>query len=152
MLDKHEFFARTMHTPDDPARARLRATLREISKILIPLHRALIHVAKSDYAFAYGEVGSPGQLLKLLNDDPFFAWIKPVTSLIVDIDEMARVDFDESDFRRIAERVNRLFGTTPDADFAERYVPILQSNVDVAMAHGALRQTMARSAALRAAN
>jgi hypothetical protein len=38
-FDKKEFFARTMHTPDTPERAALRAALREVSKALLPLHR-----------------------------------------------------------------------------------------------------------------
>ena len=80
---KAKFFARTMHTPDDAARATLRAALREVSRLLMPLHRALIEVAKDDYAFAFGPVEQPTHLFRLLNDDPFFAWLKPITSLIV---------------------------------------------------------------------
>src|SRR5437762_13721949 len=96
-LDKNSFFARTMHTPDSPERAELRAALRDISKALIPLHRHLIDAAKSDYAFAYDVEASPSQLIELLQNDPFFAWLKPLTALIVDIDEMARRDFDRSE-------------------------------------------------------
>ncbi|HXG57763.1 MAG TPA: hypothetical protein VNL91_01935 [Thermoanaerobaculia bacterium] len=144
MFDKNDFYARTMHTPDDPSRARLRAALREISQVLIPLHRTLIHAAKADYAFGYENVSGPGHLLRLLDEHPFFAWLKPLTALIVDIDEMARVDFEEAEFDRIAERIELLFGTTPDPAFAEPYVRILQQNVDVAMHHGALRQTILR--------
>ena len=143
-MRKDEFFARTMHTPDDPARAELRAALRETSKHLLPLHRALIESARSDYAAMVGEVSGPGHLLQLLNDDPFFAWLKPLTSLIVDIDEMARVDFTRADSDAIAARIERLFGNGADADFAAHYVPVLQRDVDVAIAHAAVRQTLAR--------
>jgi hypothetical protein len=90
---KAKFFARTMHTPDDEVRAAHRAALRDVSRHLMPLHRALIDAAKDDYAFAYGPVDQPTKLLGLLNEDPFFAWLKPITSLIVDIDEMSRRDF-----------------------------------------------------------
>ena len=84
-MDKKDFYARTMHTPDDPVRARQRAALRETSKTLLPLHRGLIDAAKTDYAEATTMPASPTQLLRLLTDDPFFAWLKPVTALIVDI-------------------------------------------------------------------
>ena len=83
-MDKKTFFARTMHTPDDPARAALRSALRDISKNLLPLHRALINAARDDYAFAFGEEVTPNQLLQLIQADPFFEWLKPVTSLIVE--------------------------------------------------------------------
>ncbi|HEY2094514.1 MAG TPA: hypothetical protein VGJ81_21845 [Thermoanaerobaculia bacterium] len=143
-MDKETFFARTMHTPDDPARATLRASLRELSKNLLPLHRALINAARDDYNFAFGDEVTPNRLMQLMQEDPFFAWLKPVTSVIVDIDEMARVDFEAADYDAIVARVDRLFGTKVDGDFAEKYVPILQRDVDVAIAHAALRPSLAK--------
>lgn len=143
-MKKEDFFARTMHTPDDPARAELRAALREISKQLLPLHRALIDAARADYAAAVGPVSGPGEMLQLLNDDPFFSWIKPLTSLIVDIDEMVRTDFDRTAVDAIVARVEKLFGTAADATFAAHYVPLLQREVDVAIAHAAVRQIIGR--------
>ena len=142
-LDKKSFYARTMHTPDTPERAALRAALRDVSKLLLPLHRALIDTAKEDHAFAVGTVAKPAQLLQLLTDDPFFAWLKPVTALIVDIDEMARTDFEASDVAAIADRVDRLFGPKADEGFSKQYVPMLQRNVEVAISHAALRKASA---------
>jgi len=141
-MDKKDFYARTMHTPDDPVRARQRAALRETSKTLLPLHRGLIDAAKTDYAEATTMPASPTQLLRLLTDDPYFAWLKPVTALIVDIDEMARVDFEPADVVAIADRIERLFGANAESDFASKYVPILQRDVDIAISHAALRQTL----------
>ena len=141
---KSRFYARTMHTPDDPSRAKLRAALRELSKALIPLHRRLIEESKSDYAFAHGPVESPSRLLQLVQSDPFFEWLKPITTLIVDIDEMTRTDFSEEAAREIVARAERFFGAETDETFAARYVPILQRDVDVAIAHAAVRQALAK--------
>ena len=143
-MRKEDFFARTMHTPDDPERAALRETLRDLSRHLLPLHRALIEAARGDYASMVAPVTGPGHLLQLLNEDAFFAWLKPLTTLIVDIDEMARVDFTRDDFDAVAARVERFFGNAPGADFAGHYIPILQRDVDVAIAHAALRQARGR--------
>jgi hypothetical protein len=144
-MDKKDFFARTMHTPDDPARAAQRAALRDVSKVLLPLHRALINATRDDYNFAFGaEVASPNQLLQLIQEDPFFAWLKPVTALIVDIDEMVRVDFSASDVAAIVDRLDHLFGASVDAAFADKYVPLLQREVDVAIGHAAVRQAAAK--------
>ena len=141
---KSRYYARTMHTPDDAARAEFRAALRDLSRTLIPLHRALIEAAKSDYAFAHGPVGNPSHLLNLLQSDPFFEWLKPVTALIVDIDEMARKDFEQADAKGIAARAERLFGSGGEGAFGEKYVPILQRNVDVAAGHAAIRRLLSR--------
>jgi hypothetical protein len=137
---KARFYARTMHTPDDAERAALRQALRDVSKQLLPLHRALIDAAKEDYAFAYAPVESPTRLLQLLQEDPFFEWLKPITSLIVDIDEMVRRDFTRDDANDIVARLDRMFGPTADPAFAERYVPMLQRDLDVAASHAALRR------------
>lgn len=144
-MDKKTFYSRTMHTPDDPARAEKRAALRDVSKVLIPLHKALIDAARDDYtALGMGEIASPTQLLRLIQEDPFFAWLKPITSLIVDIDEMARTDFTPDEAEAIGNRLDALFGGNAAPDFAERYLPLLQREVDVAIGHAAARRALDR--------
>jgi hypothetical protein len=135
-FDKKDFFARTMHTPDSPERAALRAGLREVSKALLPLHRRLIDLAKEEYEFAVGPVPSPTQLVELVRTDPFFAWLQPMTAIIVAIDEMARTDFEPADTATIAVRVEQFLDS-------ERYLTLLQRDVDVAIAHAALRKALA---------
>jgi hypothetical protein len=141
---KARYYARTMHTPDDAERAAQRAALRDLSKALLPLHRALIDSAKLRYSAEVAHVASPGQLLSLLQEDPYFAWLKPLTALIVDIDEMVRQDFQRAELDEIASRANRLFGPAADAEFAAQYVPVLQQDVDVAIHHVAVRKAIAR--------
>lgn len=134
---KAAFFARTMHTPDSPERAALRDALRETSRALIPLHRALINGAKEDYGFPV----KPSELLRLLTDDPFFAWLRPMTALIVDIDEMARTDFNVEDAFAVGDRLAALFEAP---EFSAQYVPILQRDAEVAMEHVAVRKAAER--------
>ena len=124
-----------MHTPDSPERARLREALRETSRALIPLHRRLIEFAKDDYAFAYEAEAKPSQMVELLQNDPFFAWLKPLTAVIVDIDEMARTDFEPPDVASIADRIEQLLA-------GQQYVDMLQRDVDVASGHAALRRAL----------
>ncbi|HYI09511.1 MAG TPA: hypothetical protein VEK57_10625 [Thermoanaerobaculia bacterium] len=145
-MKKEDVYARMMHTPDDPARAELRATLRDTWKQLLPLHRALIDSASAEYGAAVGAVSGPNHLLQLLQEDPFFAWLKPLTSLIVDLDSLARTDFERADVDAMVKRIEQHFGSTPDAEFAARYVPVLQRDVDVAIAHAAIRQLLRRLA------
>jgi|SRR5437899_732515 len=136
-MDKNSFFARTMHTPDSPERARLREALREISRTLIPLHRRLIEFAKDDYTFAYEAKARPSEMIELLQNDPFFAWLKPLTAVIVDIDEKARTDFESADVDAVVNRIEQLL-----AD--QKYIEMLQRDVDVASHHAALRRALQR--------
>ena len=133
---KNDFYARTMHTPDPPERAALRAALREVSRALLPLHRRLIDLTKDDYTFAIGPVGTPAQLLELVRSDSFFAWLRPITALIVDIDEMVRTDFEPADATRMVARVEELFAQ-------ENYLALLQRDTDVAIGHAVLRKALA---------
>ena len=139
---KARFFARTMHTPDDEAHASARSALRQVSRALLPLHRALIEAARSDYSFAYGPVEQPTVLLRLVSEHPFFAWLKPITSLIVDIDELVRRDFEIDEAMTSAGRMEKLFGPSADGEFATRYIPILQRDVDVSIGHAEVRKAL----------
>ncbi|HEX2835759.1 MAG TPA: hypothetical protein VHW00_22290 [Thermoanaerobaculia bacterium] len=143
-MKKEDLYARMMHTPDDPARAELRAALRDAWKQLLPLHRALIDAASEEYRAGGAMVNGPTHLLQLLQDDPFFDWLKPMTSLIVDIDTMSRTDFERTDVDAIAARLEQFFGTNADAGFSARYIPVLQRDVDVAIGHAAMRQILRR--------
>lgn len=143
-MRKEDFYARTMHTPDDPARAAQRSALRDLWKQLLPLHRALIEAARAEYTSSIAPVGGPTHLLQLLNDDPFFAWLKPLTGVIVEIDEMSRVDFEKPQVEALLTRVRGIFGADADSAFGSRYLPLLQRDVDVAIAHAAIRQILAR--------
>src|SRR5687768_8816330 len=143
-MRKEDFYSRTMHTPDDPERAAQRAALRDLWKHLLPLHRALIETAREEYIAAVAPVAGPTHLLQLLNEDPFFTWLKPLTAVIVDIDEMSRTDFDKPQLDALLGRVRGIFGGSADSPFGSRYLPLLQRDVDAAIAHAAIRQILSR--------
>lgn len=143
-MKKEDLYARMMHTPDDPVRAELRAALRDAWKQLMPLHRALIDAASAEYSATVAPVSGPTHLLRLLQEDPFFEWLRPLTSIIVDLDTMSRTDFGRADVDAIAARLERYFGSSPDAGFTERYRPLLQRDIDVAVGHANLRKILQR--------
>lgn len=143
-MKKEDVYARMMHTPDDPARAETRATLRAMWKQLLPLHRALIDDASAQYRANGGIVNGPTHLLQLLQEDDFFAWLRPMTTLIVDLDSMARTDFTPEDVTAMIQRVESFFGAEADAAFAERYVPVMQREFDVTVAHASVRQAIGK--------
>src|SRR5258708_3301404 len=75
-----------METPDaglEQARQRLRG-LRET---LLTLHKALLDSERTAYEIAHGTVPSAGAFLQLLINDPWFKWLRPITTLLVEIDE-----------------------------------------------------------------
>lgn len=145
-MKKEDVYARMMHTPDDPARAELRAALRDVWNQLLPLHRALIEASRAEFIASGGVVNGPGHLLQLLQEETHFAWLRPLTSLIVDIDSTARTDFDRAGFDALARRLEKFFGSGAGEEFSRHYLPLIQRNVDVAIGHAAVRQLLARLA------
>jgi hypothetical protein len=61
--------------------------LTELRETLLTLHKALLDSERTAYELVYGPVSSPAAFLQLLINDPWFAWLQPITTLIVQVDE-----------------------------------------------------------------
>lgn len=134
---------RPKHKPDSPGRAEERKALGALHKALMPLHRALINATKEEYSVENGPVDNPYKLLGLVQSDPFFEWLKPVTELIVQVDDLTENDFETSDVKRVVERVRVMFLGAEDGDaFNQRYQAVLQQDFDVATFHPTLRRVV----------
>jgi hypothetical protein len=121
---------------------------QSVANALRELHRALLERARRDYEREHEEVLNPGHLLRLLATDPFFDWLRSLSELMVDIDmirdgEPALLNELASAVRPAVEHlitVPKAPGTFP---FAERYWPYVQDDPHVAMAHAAVKRTLA---------
>jgi len=88
---------------------------------------------------------SGGELLKLLLDDPHFAWLRPMSQTIVRIDEMLDADTPPTD-QEIAEVFTAVNDMTSAGDGREgagqRYGEALQDSPEVVLAHRDVRDTL----------
>jgi hypothetical protein len=115
------------------------ARLRDIRLHLLRLHKTLLDAERVRYEREHGRVAGPFQLLHLVTNDPAFAWLRPLSALIVEFDE--RMDGDEP-LTAAAARVLRDEArvlTTPNegGDQAQRnYHWALQESPEALMAHG----------------
>jgi hypothetical protein len=130
------------HVPDQADWQTLASALRD-------LHRALIERARHDYQREHARMVEAGELLQLLTTDPYFEWLRGLSELMVDLD-MIR---DEPELmQELATAVRpavEYFLLPPRAkegphSFAERYWPYVQDDPRVAMAHGAVKQAIAK--------
>src|SRR5712671_5822371 len=67
---------------------RHKPALLEAAEALREVHRALVQAVRAAYERDVGPAGGPGQLLRLLTEDPYFAWLHPMSELIVDLDSL----------------------------------------------------------------
>jgi hypothetical protein len=121
-------------TPD-PARQRLTA-LRET---LLTLHKALLDSERTSYEISHGAIASPAAFLQLLINDNWFAWLRPVTTLIVQIDETLaakKPPATSHQFELLIEDMRALLSPSRDANgFCKRYLGAVQRDPGVAVLH-----------------
>jgi len=113
--------------------------LRALRMAVLSLHKALVDVERARYERAKGRIESPQQALRLLMHDPWFAWLKPLSDLIVHADERlaSEVPVGPLDVKVFTDHLARLLQVQPDEDdtFLDSYRRALQDAPDVIMAH-----------------
>ena len=115
------------------------ARLRALRTHLLPLHQAILDHERRQYERLHGKIGSPHTTLQLVLHDPFFAWVRPLASLIVQIDERlaAEAPIQPSEVDAFGEQTRALLQRDlAGGDFREQYQRVLQSSTDVVIAHG----------------
>lgn len=125
--------------------ARLRKNLEVLRTHLMGLHKTLMESEKAAYEETFGEVGSPNHFLKLLISDPWFAWLHPVSELVVVIDEMLddKEEVTGSKAEAIVKQTKNLLVASEEGEgFARSYYDALQREPDVVMAHAEVVKCM----------
>lgn len=84
------------------------------------------------------------ELLDRLVNDPAWAWLRPLSTLIADIDHVLAQDHPPSEHDRavVAGQLRGLItgeGDLQNEQFLSRYRPLLQLNLSLASAHGELK-------------
>ena len=114
--------------------------MTEVREALLRLHKTLLESERASYERVFGKIGSSYQFLQLVTNDPWFAWLRPVTQLIVAMDEL----LDAKELVKAAE-VEALLGqaktllvpTAEGEGFSHHYDEALQRDPDVVFAHAA---------------
>jgi hypothetical protein len=123
-------------TASEPEGVRKRLT--ELRQALLKLHKTLVDSERVGYEKTIGKIQSPNQFLQLLTTDPWFAWLRPLSQLIVAMDEaldakepltLAAVDalIRQSDLMLVVSETSE--------GFSGHYHEALQRDPDVVLAH-----------------
>src|SRR5271156_4808133 len=70
-----------------PENKEIRERLQLIRNAMLKLHKTLADSDRDTYEKTFGKISSPNQFLKLLTGDTWFAWLHPLSLLIVSMDE-----------------------------------------------------------------
>jgi hypothetical protein len=132
--------------PVDPHR-RLLTTIREG---LVGLHGALIVTEQATYEQLNGPVGKVETLLDLLQHNPWFTWLHPISDLLVRIDYVLEDDAfeitDETVSHFLAEIDLLLHPSVEGEGFERAYYEALQRAPDVVLAHFRVKRMLPKAA------
>jgi hypothetical protein len=128
--------------------AVVRQPLQELRDALLDLHKALIDSERAVYETNIGPIQSPHHFFQLVSSDPWFAWLRPVSQLIVAMDEA--LDTDEPLTRDsvnmlMKESVFLLLPAERGGEFGERYMAALQRDPEVVLAHAKVAKRIGSS-------
>ena len=115
------------------------ARLRAVRIGLLHLHKTLLDAERERYVRERGPIDGPGHALKLVLNDPFFAWLRPVSSLVVQIDERLadNAPLGQTEAGALMDQARSLLqGDGGSTSFHERYQHALQTLPEVVVAHG----------------
>ena len=123
-----------------------RERLASLRLPLLDLHRALLEAERRMYELAHGRV-TPGELLNLALKHQQFAWLHPLSQLIVRIDELLGEDMvpQEGDVTAVIGQVRTLLTPAETGSYLEqRYDRAIQNDPAVLLAHRAVMQALPR--------
>jgi hypothetical protein len=129
-------------TPDPAPRI-----LTDLRNTLMSLHKALLDSERGAYERDVARVSSPGQMLDLLMNDPWFAYLRELSQFIVLVDEILDADEPVSleEANGLVSRASQLLKPSPEANgFRKRYYDAMQRDPGVVLAHAATTKVIAR--------
>lgn len=127
----------------NPEHDAIRHPLLELHDALLQLHKVLLDSERAVYEATVGPIHSPNHFFQLLTGDPWFAWLRPISQLIVAIDEsldekepLTHANIDAL----MSQSVFLLIPAKSAGEFGARYVAALQRDPRVILAHARVAQ------------
>jgi hypothetical protein len=121
-----------------PERDGARQRLSELRLALLHLHKALVDSERESYERTVGTIPSPNHFLRLLTQDPWFAWLQPFSQLIVAMDEALeeREPLTPAVLDTLVRQTRLLLVASESGEgFSRHYDDALQRDPNVVLAH-----------------
>lgn len=113
-------------------------TLKEARHGLLKLHKILLDQEKVNYEMTWGKIGSVGEYLNLVMHDSWFAWLRSMSQLIVEIDEAFDADEPVTGeiVNTLAGQIRELLASGDETkEFTIKYQAALQQSETAILEH-----------------
>jgi ligand-binding sensor domain-containing protein len=115
--------------------------LPQLREALLELHKTLVESERISYEQTIGTISSPNHFLQLLVNDPWFAWLHPISLLVVTMDQAIdskRKPLTDADAEALVKQARELLVAAEEGEgFPKHYFDALQRDPEVVMAHAA---------------
>lgn len=121
---------------EDTLTDETRGMLKNFSKAMLRLHKTLLDAAKIEYEAKNGRITNVNQYFQLVIDDPHFAWLRKLSSLIALIDEAVSVRRPATETEALGlfnEAKLLLNFQDGDENFNTKFQTALQTNSDAVL-------------------
>jgi len=111
-----------------------RNLLTELRNLMLEQHKLLLDRERGRYELTNGPIAGPGPFLQLVLNDPHFAWLKQISSLVVEIDEALsrRSTAGQPEAEALVAQAGELMKPREvGTDFQVRYNQAVQESPDV---------------------
>ncbi len=117
--------------------------LAELRARLLHLHKTLLEMERQDFEKMFGRV-STGELLQLMINHAQFAWLRMISALVVEIDQVLNGEEPAtlSDLADLLSQARLLFTSPESEEFKTKYRAALQRQPAVVMAHASVMELL----------
>lgn len=130
----------------DKLTAATKQKLKDLSSALLHLHKTLLESAKADYETQHGKITNSNHYLQLVIDDPHFAWLRKISSLVALLDEATslRRPATETEAAALLDEAKKLIDfEDAEKDFNDKLQTALQNNPDAVIGLNGAKQRLA---------
>ena len=126
---------------------RTNERLTELREGLLKHHKLLLDSERACYEHEVERIASSNQLLNLVLNDPWFAWLRELSQLVVIVDEVQDNKKDAptaADADRLIAQARALITPAENGTgFQKKYDEAMQRDPDVVLAHGRVVKMLA---------
>lgn len=125
-------------TSENEITPETRDQLAKVRMTLLPLHKTLLDFERVAYEREHGAIGNSYQFLQLVMNDRWFAWLRQLSEMIVEMDELLAAKETPLENTAVALiEQSRILLTPSEAgsEFQKKYFAAMQESPEVVMAH-----------------
>lgn len=118
--------------------AETREQLTKVRTALLRVHKTLLDFERAGYERAHGKIGNSYEFLNLVMQNPWFAWLRQLSELIVEMDELLaakETPNNETGLALIRQASILLSPAESGSEFQRKYFAAIQQSPEVVVAH-----------------